>query len=154
MPLKNLDVSLNSYDFSIERQVKCIWTLYMYRHHVLRENLSDSLIIKINKINDLLGMAVETINLNNYKNNYIESEVLNKSIEENEYSKWIWFVGLDALNDSSFAGWLRNRLTVRFINNLRVIFIAESNDDFKEIFCDIRAPLYQSTMLLQTNVDN
>jgi hypothetical protein len=152
--LENLDVSFNNYDISIERHVRCIWALYMYRHHVLRENLSDSFIININKINELLGVAVETINLNDYKNNYIESKVLNKCIEENEYPKFVWFMGLEALNDSSFAGWLRNRLTIRLINNLRVIFIAESNDDFKDIFCDIRAPLYQSTMLLQTNIDN
>jgi hypothetical protein len=152
--LENLDVSFNGYDISIERHVRCIWALYMYRHHVLRENLSDSIIININKINTLLGVTVETINLNDYKNNYVESEVLNKCIEENEYPRFIWFIGVEALNDSSFSGWLRNRLTVRLINNLRVIFIAESNNDFRNIFCDIRAPLYQSTMLLQTNIDN
>lgn len=152
--LENLDVSFNAYDISIERHVRCIWALYMYRHHVLRENLSDSLIENINKINELFGVAVKTINLNDYKNNYVESEVLNKCIEENESPKFIWFIGVEALNDSSFSGWLRNRLTVRFINNLRVIFIAESNNDFRDIFCDIRAPLYQSTMLLQTDIDN
>lgn len=81
------------------------------------------------------------------------SEVLNKVIEENEYSTWIWFYGIDALKDSNFAGWLRTRLTVRTIENLRIIFIAESCEDFRDVFCDSKATFYQSTMLLRTNFD-
>lgn len=150
--LEDIDVSFNDYEVGLERYVRCTWALYMYRHHVFHTNLSDSFILKINRINESLGIAVEAIDLNEYKDNFRSSEDLNKSIEENEYPTWIWFYGVEALKDSNFSGWLRSRLTVRSIENLRVIFVAESRDDYRYVFCDSRAPFYQSTMLLQTDI--
>ncbi|HIF9238108.1 TPA: hypothetical protein ACX6RC_000598 [Photobacterium damselae] len=150
--LKDIDVSFNDYKRGFERYVRCIWALHSYRHHVLNANLSESFILKINQINESLGIKVEDIDLNKYKDNFRSSEDLNKSIEENEYPRWIWFYGVEALKDSNFSGWLRSRLTVRSIENLRVIFVAESRDDYRDVFCDSRAPFYQSTMLLHTDI--
>ena len=150
--LEDIDVSFNDYEVGLERYVRCTWALYMYRHHVFHANLSNSFILKINRINESLGIAVEAIDLNEYKDNFRSSEDLNKSIEENEYPTWIWFYGVEALKDSNFSGWLRSRLTVRSIENLRVIFVAEFRDDYRYVFCDSRAPFYQSTMLLQTDI--
>ncbi|WP_258180329.1 hypothetical protein [Photobacterium kishitanii] len=121
---------------------------------MFRANLSDPFILDINRINEYLGISVKTIDLNEYKDHFRSSESLNKFIEENEYPRWIWFFGIEALKDSNFSGWLRNRLTVRSIENLRVIFVAESRDDFLDVFCDRRVPFYQSTILLQTDKGN
>ncbi|WP_305845997.1 hypothetical protein [Photobacterium kishitanii] len=121
---------------------------------MFRANLSDPFILDINRINEYLGISFKTIDLNEYKDHFRSSESLNKFIEENEYPRWIWFFGIEALKDSNFSGWLRNRLTVRSIENLRVIFVAESRDDFLDVFCDRRVPFYQSTILLQTDKGN
>ena len=102
----------------------------------LHTNLSDLYVSNINQINESLGIPVKTIDLNEYKEHFRTSEVLNKLIEESEYPTWIWFYGIEALKDSNFAGWLRARLTVRSIENLRVIFVAESIDDYHAVFCD------------------
>ncbi|MGI3027093.1 hypothetical protein ACRTC8_20550, partial [Vibrio cholerae] len=71
-------------------------------------------------------------------------------MKETEFPIWIWFYGVEALRNSDFSGWLRTKLTVRKIANLRVIFVAESHEDYREVFCDINEPFYQSTMLLRT----
>jgi len=117
---------------------------------VFRTDLSDQLILSINRINESLGISVKTIDLNEYKDSFRSSKNLNKSIEENEYPLWIWFYGVEALKEQDFSGWLRSRLTVRSIENLRTIFVAESQHDYQDIFRDSSAPFYQSTMLLQT----
>ncbi|YCO02797.1 hypothetical protein ACB087_20450 [Vibrio sp. VNB-15] len=126
----------------------------MYRHHVFGANLLDTFVLEINRINESLGIAVETIDLKEYRDNFRPSEKLNKSIKESEYRRWIWFYGVEALRDTNYAGWLRSRLTVRSIENLRVIFVVESSDDYRDVFCDYRVPFYQSTTLLQTNIDD
>ncbi|OBU37622.1 hypothetical protein [Photobacterium phosphoreum] len=151
--LNAINVSFNEYEAGIERYVRCTWSIHIYRHHVYRTNLSDLYVSNINQINESLGIPVKTIDLNEYKEHFRTSEVLNKLIEESEYPTWIWFYGIEALKDSNFAGWLRARLTVRSIENLRVIFVAESIDDYHAVFCDNRAPFYQSTMLLNTDYD-
>ncbi|MCS0429542.1 hypothetical protein [Vibrio diabolicus] len=150
--LEDMDVTFKEYEVGLERHVRCIWALHMYRHHVLRANLPDSLILKINKINESMGIEVKAIDLNEYKGTFRSSVDLNTSIAENEYPKWIWFYGIVALKDSNFSGWLRSRLTARTIENLRVIFVAESRNDYHDIFCDSREPFYKSTMLLRAEI--
>jgi|GEM_PF-3534766 len=148
--LEEIEVSFNDYEVGPDRFVRCVWALHMYRHHVFRTDLSDQLILSINRINESLGISVKTIDLNEYKDSFRSSKNLNKSIEENEYPLWIWFYGVEALKEQDFSGWLRSRLTVRSIENLRTIFVAESQHDYQDIFRDSSAPFYQSTMLLQT----
>ncbi len=147
--LEEIDVSFND-RVGLERYVRCTWAIHIYMHHVLRTNLSDSFVQKVNIINEELGIPVETINLNEYKDNYRLSNALTTVIKETEFPIWIWFYGVEALRNSDFAGWLRTKLTVRKIANLRVIFVAGSHEDYREVFCDINEPFYQSTMLLRT----
>ncbi|MBE8564185.1 hypothetical protein [Vibrio sp. OPT20] len=151
--LVDIDFSYDTYQEGLERYIRCTWALHMYRHHVFGTKLSDMFMKKANRINESLGITVVTIDLNTYRNNFRSSEELIKYLEENEYPKWIWFYGIEALKDSNFAGWLRNRLTVRSIENLRVIFVAQSRADYREVFCDRGTPFYQSTMLLQTDIE-
>ncbi|ASI89638.1 hypothetical protein [Vibrio mediterranei] len=149
--LDELDVGYHDFAPSIERSVRCTWALNMYIQHVYRVNLSDLLVQKIHNINEALGITVQSIDLNDYKHDFTSSETLNRLIEENEYPKFLWICGLDALKDSHFSGWLRSRLTVRAIRNLRVVFVVDSREDYMEVFCDRRARFYQSTMPLQIN---
>lgn len=72
--LDEIDVSYSDCALGIERYVRGIWALHMYRHHVFRVNLSDSLSQKVNQINASLGITVQSIDLNNYKENYGEAE--------------------------------------------------------------------------------
>ncbi|MGV2989608.1 hypothetical protein ACE1OE_18355 [Vibrio sp. E150_011] len=154
MNLKKLDelgAGYHDFGLGIERSVRCTWTLHMYMQHVFSVNLSDSFVQKINKINKSLGVTVQSIDLNDYKHDFMTSETLNKLIVENEYPKFLWIFGVDVLKDSRFSGWLRSRLTVRAIKNLRVVFVVDSREDYREVFCNQRARFYQSTMPLQTN---
>ncbi|EGQ7693884.1 hypothetical protein LFR94_002024 [Vibrio vulnificus] len=152
--LEAIDVNFKHYEVGLERYVRCTWGLNMYRHHVFRANLPDTFVLEINRINESMGIAVESIDLKEYRDNFRSSKKLNKSIKENEYPRWIWFYGVEALKDTNFAGWLRSRLTVRSTENLRVIFVVESSDDYRDVFCDYRVPFYQSTTLLRTDIDD
>lgn len=151
--LDELDVSYSNYELGIERYVMGIWDLHIYRHHVFRVDLADSLVHKINQVNASLGIAVQSIDLNDYKNNFWSSESLNSVIGENEYPKWVWIYGIKALGDTYFSGWLRSRLTVRTIENLRVVFVADSHQVYHDVFCKSSAPFYQSTVSLQTQIE-
>ncbi|OAJ94453.1 hypothetical protein [Vibrio bivalvicida] len=150
--LEDIDVSFSDYEVGLDRFVRSVWALQMYRHHVFREELSNQFILDINRINESLGISVKTIDLNEHKESFSLSENLNKSIEENQYPVWVWFYGVEALKEQDFSGWLRSRLTARSIENLRVVFVAESSQDYQDVFCDSSAPFYKSTMLLQTQM--
>ncbi|MCY9854468.1 hypothetical protein [Vibrio mediterranei] len=147
--LDELGADYNDFAPSIERSVRCTWALHMYMQHVFRVKLSDLLVHKINKINESLGVTVQSIDLDDYTHDFTTSETLNRLIEESESPKFLWIYGVDALKDTRFAGWLRSRLTVRATKNLRVVFVANSREDYQAIFCDQRARFYQSTMPLQ-----
>ncbi|NUW71704.1 hypothetical protein HOP38_04205 [Vibrio mediterranei] len=152
--LNKLDMGYQDFEPGMERSVRCIWGLHMYMQHVFRAKLSDSLVQTINKTNEAMGITVQSIDLNDYKHDFTTSETLNKLIDENEYPKFLWIYGVDALKDSRYSGWLRSKLTVRAIKNLRVVFVADSRQDYREVFCDQRARFYQSTMLLQADDSN
>ena len=150
--LEEIDVGFSTYEVGLERYVRCTWALHMYRHHAIRSQLSVGFIDGINQINESLGISVKTIDLMEYKHNFRTSVELNHYIAENQYPTWIWFYGIEALKDTGFSGWLRNRLTIRSIENLRIVFVADSRSDFRDVFCDRTAPLYQSTMSLQSDI--
>lgn len=78
------------YEVGLERYIRCAWALDMRMHHVVRPDLTNSLILNIERINESLGVAIKTIDLNQWKQNFTSSEKLNKSIEENEYPTWLW----------------------------------------------------------------
>ncbi|WP_408742026.1 hypothetical protein [Vibrio mediterranei] len=157
MNLKKLDklgADYNNFDPGIERSVRCTWALHMYMQHVFRAKLSDSLVQEINRVNETLGVTVQSIDLNDYKHDFTTSETLNKLIEENEYPKFLWIYGMGALRNSRFSGWLRSKLAVRATKNLRVVFIADSQEDYRVFFCDQRARFYQSTMPLHIHTSD
>ncbi len=151
--LTDIDFSYHLYEVGIERYIRCTWALNMYRHHVFRKNMSDILIKDINQINESLGVTVVTIDLNMYRNNFRSSEDITKYLEDDGYPKWIWFYGVEALKNSNYAGWLRNWLSVRSIENLRVVFVTQSRADYRAVFCDRRTPFYQFTMPLQIYIE-
>lgn len=152
--LDKLGADYNNFDPGIERSVRCTWALHLYMQHVFRAKLPDSLVQEINRVNETLGVTVKSINLNDYKHDFTTSEALNKLIEENEYPKFLWIYGMGALRSSRFSGWLRSKLAVRATKNLRVVFVADSQEDYREVFCDQRARFYQSTMPLHIHTSD
>lgn len=146
--LDSIEFNFNDYERGVERSVRASWELQMLRFHVVDDELDSSLVNEINTVNKSLGIKVISINLHDF---YIKSNELYQVIEENEYPKWIWFYGVDALKDTRFAGWLRSILTVRTIENVRVVFVAGAKDDLRAIFSDIKEPFYHSTVPLNTS---
>ena len=70
-----------------------------------------------------------SIDLNNMKSTYRENYLLNTLLEQNKFLKWVWFTGIEAIRGTCFAGWLRSHLTVRDLDNLRCVFVGETESD-------------------------
>ncbi|GAD90715.1 hypothetical protein VHA01S_054_00090 [Vibrio halioticoli NBRC 102217] len=151
--LDSIEFNFNDYAFGLDRYVMGIWELQMLRFHVLDEQLDSSLVDEINRINQSLGVTVISIDLVELTDLYAESEELNEAIEHSEHSKWLWLHGVDALKDTHFAGWLRSLLTVRTVENVRVVFVAHSQKDLHAVFHDIKAPFFKSTIPLDVDFD-
>ncbi|MGR6861515.1 hypothetical protein ACU5EH_15070 [Aliivibrio salmonicida] len=148
--LDNTEFSFNDYKLGVERSVRASWELQILRFHTVNKELNLSLVNEINRINKSLDIEVMDIDLSGLNDCYIKSNVLKKAIEQSEEPKWIWFYGIHALKDCQFAGWLRSLLTVRSIENVRVVFVAESKEDLSEVFRDIKKPFYHSTIALDS----
>ncbi|WP_394239951.1 hypothetical protein [Vibrio astriarenae] len=149
--LDSIEFNFNDYTLGLERYVRGIWELQMLRFHVLDEQLDSSLVDEFNRINQLLGITVISIDLVELTDLYAESEELNEAIEQSEHPKWLWLHGVDALKDTHFAGWLRSLLTVRTVENVRVVFVAHSQQDLHAVFHDITTPFFQSTIPLDVS---
>ncbi|MEZ8798664.1 hypothetical protein OA7_0011150 [Vibrio cyclitrophicus 1F53] len=151
--LDSIEFNFNDYDLGLERYVRGIWELQMLRLHVLDEQLDSSLVDEINRINESLGISVISIDLVELTDLYAESEELKEAIEQSEHPKWLWLHGVDVLKDTHFAGWLRSLLTVRSVENVRVVFVARSQEELSAVFRDIKTPLYQSTIALDASFE-
>lgn len=151
--IDSIEFNFNDYDLGLERYVRGVWELQMLRLHVLDEQLDSSLVEEINRINESLGITVMSIDLVELIDLYAESEELNEAIEQSEHPKWLWLHGVNALKNTHFAGWLRSLLTVRTVENVRVVFVADSQEDLRAVFRDIKAPFFQSTIPLNVSFD-
>lgn len=146
--IEELALDFSSKEIGIERRVHAYWELSMLRFHILESETNQSVFDEISFYNEVLGIPVISIDLKNMKSTYRENDLLNTLLEQNKFPKWVWFSGIEALRDTSFAGWLRSHLTVRDIDNLRCVFVGETESDIREVFFDYKAPFYQSTMRL------
>ncbi|CDU08790.1 hypothetical protein [Vibrio coralliirubri] len=146
--LDSIEFNFNDYEIGIERYVRGCWELQMLRFHVLENQLNSSIVNEINRINESLGITVISIDLNELTDLYAESEELKEAIKQSEHPKWLWLHGVDALRDTHFSGWLRSLLTVRTVENVRVVFVAHSHKDLHAVFHDITTPFFQSTIPL------
>ena len=135
-------------EIGIERYVHSYWQLSMLRFHILESELNRSVFDEISHHNKTLGIPVICIDLNKLKGTYRKDGFLNTLLEQNQFPKWIWFSGIEALRDTCFAGWLRSLLTVRHTDNLRCVFMGKTKADIRAVFFDYKTPFYQSTQRL------
>lgn len=152
----NMELSGKSFselEPSYERYVLGIWQLHVLRFHLVRAQNTTKIIKKINTINQHLGVDTVNIDLQKCTPSYSESKPLLDALVESSLPKWLWFHNISVLEASNFAGWLRNKLTVRDIDNLRVVFIADSMAEIDCIFNDYKEPLYQSATTFDTSFD-
>lgn len=147
--LDTIDFKFDDYEIGTERYIRASWQLKLSRFHILKNQLNDETLDEINGINHSLGISV--IGLNAHAASYKESDYLYEIFEESAYPVWIWLFGVEALKDRGYAGWLRSLLSVRHVDNLRVVFVAESRKDLVSVFGRISEPLYQSTTPLDLN---
>ena len=129
---------------SIERFVEGSWALSILRFHVDVSKITPTIKNQIDDYNKTRNIPVLEFDLNTLVHNYRTDVSLNDALKEEDDLVWIWFYNTHVLIDSNFAGWLRSRLTVRDIDNLRCVFITEGNT-VDSIFFDYSAPLYLAT---------
>ncbi|PSV00449.1 hypothetical protein [Photobacterium kishitanii] len=129
---------------SIERFVEGCWSLSMLRFHIETNKITPTIRKRIDDHNNMRNISVLEFDLNTLVHTYRTDVSLNDALEEKDELVWLWFNNSQVLVDSNFAGWLRSRLTVRDINNLRCVFITEG-DAVNSIFFDYSAPLYLAT---------
>ncbi|MDO6542553.1 hypothetical protein [Photobacterium sanguinicancri] len=147
-----MDFHFQIHPLGLERNVRGAWELGIKRFHGLSSELPPSAIDSIDKINAHIGVNPINIDLAEFKESYRTSVELSHVLQEDNAARWVWFSGVEALKDSNYAGWLRSLLTTRDIENLRVVFIIKTRADYLEIFQNSQAPLYKSTLPLQTIV--
>ncbi|CDT32152.1 hypothetical protein [Vibrio coralliirubri] len=148
--LSEMDFQFQSYPLGLERNIRGAWELGMKRFHCLNSDLSLSATESIDEINAHIGVNAININLAEFKESYRTSIELSHALQEDNAARWVWFTGAEALKDSDYAGWLRSLLTTRDIENLRVVFILKTRSDYLEIFQNSQAPLYKSTLPLDS----
>lgn len=144
----SIDFQFQNYPIGLERNIRGIWELGMMRFHCLNSVLHATTIRVIDNINIKLGITPIQINLAKLKKNYRTSVELSFALREENFAKWIWFTDVEALKDTNYAGWLRSLLTTRNIQNIRVVFIIKTKEDYFEIFQNSQKPLFKSTLEL------
>ncbi|WP_413112600.1 hypothetical protein [Thaumasiovibrio sp. DFM-14] len=150
LSFSEIDLKFQTYPLGLERNIRGAWELGMKRFHCLNSDLSLSATESIDEINAHIGVDVFSINLAEFKASYRTSAQLSLVLREDNAARWVWFTDAEALKDSDYAGWLRSLLTTRDIKNLRVVFILKTRSDYLEIFQNSQAPLYKSTLPLDS----
>ncbi|MFA0440121.1 hypothetical protein AB4560_09370 [Vibrio sp. 10N.222.51.C12] len=145
-----MDFQFQTHPLGLERNIRGAWELGMKRFHCLNSELSLSATESVDEINTHIGVDTLNINLADFKESYRTSVELSLVLREDNAARWVWFTGADALKDSNYAGWLRSLLTTRDIENLRVVFILKTRSDYLAIFQNSQAPLYKSTLPLDS----
>lgn len=138
---------------SIERFIEGSWSLSILRFHVDANKITPTIKRRIYDHNNRRNISVLEFDLNTLVHTYLTDASFNDALEEKDELVWLWFNNSQVLINSNFAGWLRSKLTVRDINNLRCVFIIESNA-MNSIFFDYSAPLYLATKNLLNYFDN
>ncbi len=120
----------------------------MKRFYTYSDVCSTKLKGTYNRINHELGAESIDIDLDSLDSEYRdESSVL--GIIRGERPTWIWFNNCNALLNTSLAGWLRSVLTTYYVDHVRVVFVLDSKEQYRSIFKNYSAPLYQSTIPLE-----
>lgn len=138
---------------SLERFIHGCWQLGMMRFHAFSYECGNDIYDTYRCINHELGAQTAILDLLDLEKNDIKKSYLMNIIQNNEQPTWIWFINCNVLLDTSLAGWLRSTLTTNNIAHVRVTFLLDSQEHYRDIFQRYSAPFYKSTIALnlQTN---
>ena len=149
--MKYFDIDYSCFPIgSIERFVAASWQLRMMRFHAFIFDLDSIVIDLYDGFNQSIGVKVFKIDLLDASFNF---EFL-ESLLKQDIPSWIWFVNCHSLYDENYSGMLRSVLTTNECDNLRVVFILDSKEDFTQIFQNHSSPLYKSTTPLHLITDD
>ncbi len=131
---------------SPERFIHGYWQLNMMRFHAFSHECGDELWETCRRINHELGAQTTFIDLLCLGDDYRKKSHIMNVIRDNEQPTWVWFINCEALLDTSLAGWLRSILTTYDTDHVRVTFLLDSQEQYRNIFQRYSAPLYKSTI--------
>lgn len=149
--MKYLDIDYSCFPIgSVERFVAASWQLRMMRFHAFIFELDSIVIDLYDGFNQSIGVNVFKIDLSDTSFNF---EFLDYLLKQ-EIPSWVWFVNCHSLYDENYSGMLRSVLTTNECDNLRVVFILDSKEDFTQIFQNHLSPFYKSTTPLYLITDD
>lgn len=149
--MKYLDIDYSCFPIgSIERFVAASWQLRMMRFHAFVSDFDSGVIELYDRFNKSIGVNVFRIDLLDSSFNF---EFLDSLLKQDTPS-WVWFVNCHSLYDDNYSGTLRSVLTTNEFDNLRVVFILDSKEDFTQIFQNHCSPFYKSTTPLHLMIDD
>ncbi|ENH7395528.1 hypothetical protein ABWK90_003850 [Vibrio vulnificus] len=134
---------------SLARLIHSSWQLGILRFHVFESEFGCQLQNKCNGINQKLGIKTVSIDLLGLGDDYRKTSQIMDIIRDSEQPMWVWFVNCEALKNTSLAGWLRSVLSTYNVEHIRVAFVLDNEELYKEIFQKYDTPLYEFTTLLK-----
>ncbi|EIZ1551422.1 hypothetical protein ABMY21_11840 [Vibrio vulnificus] len=134
---------------SLVRMIHGSWQLGILRFHVFESEFGCRLQNKCDGINHKLGIKTVSIDLLDLGDDYRKTSQIMDIIRDSEQPMWVWFVNCEALKNTSLAGWLRSVLSTYYVEHVRVAFILDNEELYKEIFQKYDTPLYEFTALLK-----
>ncbi len=133
---------------SAERLIHGCWLLSIMRLHTFTNECGETLQETYNEINHKIGVNTVYIDLISLGENHRNASQILNIIRSNEQPTWVWFTNCDVLLDTSLAGWLRSILTTSDMEHVRVVFLLDNKNQYREIFQKYSLPLYRSTTIL------
>jgi len=134
---------------SPERFIHGCWQLNMTWFHTFYHECGCDNREMYDCINHKMGVQTTYFDLLCLEVNYRNKSQLMEIIRNNKQPTWLWITNCDALLDTSIAGWLRSILSTYYTEHIRVTFLLDTQQQYRDIFRCYSAPLYNSTMALE-----
>lgn len=147
--LGGLFINNNYTTEKLECLIRGSWELSILRFHVLQQEFESQYKDRCNDINGRLGVNTIIIDLLELGDAYRKASLIMDIIRDSEQPIWIWFINCEALKNTSLAGWLRSVLTTYYVEHIRVAFVLDNKELYKDIFQNHSTPLYEFTTSLE-----
>lgn len=134
---------------SPERFIHGCWQLNMKLFHTFLSECGSDIQDVYRRINFEVGAQTAYLDLHCLEEDYRNKSQIMEIVRDNEQPIWLWISSCDVLLDTSIAGWLRSVLTTYYTEHIRVVFLLDSQQQYRDIFRTCEAPLYDSTVVLE-----
>ncbi|KII76740.1 hypothetical protein PL18_10190 [Vibrio renipiscarius] len=134
---------------SSERFIHSCWQLNMMRFHAFSHECGCDIREMYDNINHRMGIKTTYMDLLCLEDDYRNKSQLMEIVRNNKQPTWLWVTNCEVLLDTAIAGWLRSILTTYYTEHIRVTFLLDSQQQYREVFRRYSAPLYSSTMALE-----